>query len=477
MDGDFKGDFTRDTFDSSKQFSRVLMQQGRVQLDSDWNEQTDILLYYLRTLAKHIIGQHGGPDDDNDCGFGIGGADLSQRNFNITPGFYFVDGILIQKKDNSTYKSQPFYTEKEGTQQPFDVPLLVYLDVWERHITYLEDPSIREVALGINGPDTTTRAEVVWQVKVIELGNSDQPHPHPELSLLVDNLTAAANDIKNASTPTPDQLDTFAKRLKAITKNLTDIQSNKKCGSLTAATLVTVPKITSVPYRGAENRLYRVEIHNGGAAGNATFKWSRENGSVVFPILDDSKHTTDHKVEVKLESLGRDSRLSIKKDDWVEIIDDKYLLRITGDPDAKIRPLLRVESVESVYPTEIKVTLAGEFLELPDERGFLRRWDQDAVKIIEDELLPLEDNVHIRFQKNSSTVYRPGDYWIIPTRVETGEIIGWPKPEENNGDLKYTFKEPQGVNHHYAPLVIIKVDGTPIDLRYKIEQLGKPAGP
>jgi len=44
-----KGDFTRDTFDRTKHFSRVLMQQGRVTLDADFNEQTAIDLHYFRT--------------------------------------------------------------------------------------------------------------------------------------------------------------------------------------------------------------------------------------------------------------------------------------------------------------------------------------------------------------------------------------------------------------------------------------------
>ena len=41
-----------------------------------------------------------------------------------------------------------------------------------------------------------------------------------------------------------------------------------------------------------ESRLYRVEIHKGGKVDKdefeetATFKWSRENGSVVFPIVE-----------------------------------------------------------------------------------------------------------------------------------------------------------------------------------------------
>jgi len=56
-----KGDFTRDTFDPGKHFSRVLMQQGRAQLDTDWNEQTSIMSHLLRALAKDVFGPHWGP--------------------------------------------------------------------------------------------------------------------------------------------------------------------------------------------------------------------------------------------------------------------------------------------------------------------------------------------------------------------------------------------------------------------------------
>ena len=47
-----KGDFTHDTFDQQNHCYRVLMQQGRVLLDADWNEQASILLHYLRILAE-----------------------------------------------------------------------------------------------------------------------------------------------------------------------------------------------------------------------------------------------------------------------------------------------------------------------------------------------------------------------------------------------------------------------------------------
>ena len=53
-----KGDFTRETFNKSKHFSRVLMQQGRVLLDADFNEQSAIILHYLRTLAADLFGPY-----------------------------------------------------------------------------------------------------------------------------------------------------------------------------------------------------------------------------------------------------------------------------------------------------------------------------------------------------------------------------------------------------------------------------------
>ena len=50
-----KGDFTRDTFDPTRHFSRVLMQQGRVQLDADWNEQTAIVMQKVNTSILEAV--------------------------------------------------------------------------------------------------------------------------------------------------------------------------------------------------------------------------------------------------------------------------------------------------------------------------------------------------------------------------------------------------------------------------------------
>jgi hypothetical protein len=55
------GDFSRKTFDKKKHYSGVLMQQGRVQLDADWNEELDIGQYRTFTETKDVIGAAGVP--------------------------------------------------------------------------------------------------------------------------------------------------------------------------------------------------------------------------------------------------------------------------------------------------------------------------------------------------------------------------------------------------------------------------------
>ena len=56
-----KGDFSRQTFDRTKHYDSVLMQQGRVQLDADWNEQQAIHQHRVETEAQDVIGLSGAP--------------------------------------------------------------------------------------------------------------------------------------------------------------------------------------------------------------------------------------------------------------------------------------------------------------------------------------------------------------------------------------------------------------------------------
>ena len=56
-----KGDFSRIRFDRQSNYTAVLTQQGRVQLDADANEQRAIDEYLRATGLIDIIGRTGTP--------------------------------------------------------------------------------------------------------------------------------------------------------------------------------------------------------------------------------------------------------------------------------------------------------------------------------------------------------------------------------------------------------------------------------
>ena len=491
-----KVDITRRTFQPEKQFTRVLMQQGRVQLDADWNEQTSILLHYLEALAADVIGPAGGPAAL--LGFGISAFDPKSlkvsNDFIIGAGRYYVNGKLCEIAPRSTVFTVSDASKKQiqtdawsldglsfATNQYVQLtnadlknPLItqitdvdptsrtltvaadlaaakatgngalarvttyltqpgfpaaatigagsyeVHLDTWEREITYVQDDSIREAAL--RGPDTAARAKRVWQVRL------DQP--------------AEANRIPASHG-----------RIKAIAKR--NGASSDPCTISPEAN-----------YSGVQNQLYRVEIHDGSAAGvTPTFKWSRENGSVVFPILSGNGNA------LTLESMGRDDRYGLVEGDWVEVSDDQTVS--LGVPAV----LLQMDAID---PIALTVTLSGKPSFTQGFNPLLRRWDQKAgdlnaggtdltangvIAIVEDSAtwINLESGIQIQFQKpaTGAVSYRSGDYWLIPARTATGDIQ-WPQESDLDSTGRITFvplaKGPDGVEHSITPLAQITVD-------------------
>jgi hypothetical protein len=427
-----RGDFSRDTFDPVKRFSRVLQQQGRVHLDADSNEQAAIVLHYLRTLAADLIGPFAGPQGDGS-GFKI--ADVSAEGFAIGRGRYYVDGILCENEPAAVrYESQPDLPSPP--ELTVGTGYLVYLDVWERHVTALEDDDIREKALG--GPDTATRAKVVWQVKVGTVDELELPQTGT-LASRRDAIRSGWSDI--------------VQRLRSPRAGCLRARLNPPAGS-------TDPCLTSPEsrYRGAENQLYRVEIHRGGPAGTATFKWSRNNGSIATRVtLSGTELTVD---DARGFTAGR----------WVELTSDAQELRGSAGRLVKV---IKVDgdrlSLES--PVSVPADVAdGE--EWPTK---VRSWDQrknSAVTLQEGAVpltesaeaagwIPLEDGIEVQFlpraDATAPNIYNAGDYWQIPARTATGGIE-WPVTGDD--PPQSLPRSPRGVRHHFAPLALLTTNAS-----------------
>src|SRR5690242_13304748 len=82
-----KGDFSRDSFDSARHFTRVLLQQGRVLTDADFNEQAAIQQHFLRAFVVDLVGRRWRVGD----GFAIGRA--TAEDFTIGAGRFYLGGM------------------------------------------------------------------------------------------------------------------------------------------------------------------------------------------------------------------------------------------------------------------------------------------------------------------------------------------------------------------------------------------------
>ncbi len=476
-------DSSRFTFDAWSDFLGVVMQQGRVQLDSDWNEWLAEFSRRIQAGSLDTMGRAVVPAT-TPAGFKInvfldaGG----QQHLTIGAGRMYVDGLMVENHGpRVSAQWDPALAEMSGapaapppvaevdldyTAQPYvlDTPLpttagpfLVYLDVWKRAITYLEHPELIDPAVGV---DTTGRVQIVWQVKLLDVSN-----------------------IAGVNCATPDSA---IPQWQALTQP-----------SGARLTTAVVPSATSGPcclntatgYTGMENQLYRVEIHQAGtanASGNpptvsATFKWSRDNASVITAVtaINPATNVANNPTsQLTVQSTGRDHVLSFKPGDWIEIIDD--FLELSGQSGELhqidtngVNQALKTIRLQTPVSTALRNRVASNF----DYHTRICRWDQngkiyqsDGVTVWVDLGAPgstgqipvpppgtsliLENGVTVTFSLDSSgSNFQVADFWNFAARASEGsvEIL--------------SQAPPKGIHHHYARLAIVTFPSSSTDCR------------
>jgi hypothetical protein len=399
-----KGDFSRDSFDARKHYSSVLMQQGRVQLDADWNEQQSINRYRFDIEAKDVIGDSGAPL--HNAGFQLTTPD--GKAITIGAGRYYAGGILCENEAATDYTQQPDLPNAPAIagllQTASTTVAILYLETWRRSITALDDAEIREVALG--GPDTAIRAKTVWQVRALP--------------------------VKPIGTAAVSCGDSFPE-WDALVAPGTGMLSARAQPAV-ASTLCLLPP--SAGYQRLENQLYRVEIHQGGQPGTATFKWSRDNGAVVTAI--DSFNGQ----QIVVHDLGRDATLGFSNGQSVELVDD--LVELSGQPGQIFVIDHVVEASRTIVlttgPTAVNLLLHPK----------LRRWDAPPAAVnatvSADGWTVLEAGVQVKFEAGN---YKTGDYWTFPARTVTASV-DWP----------FTVPQrPHGEPHRFVRLGIATLAG------------------
>jgi Family of unknown function (DUF6519) len=404
------GDYSRFPFDSRRNYSGVLLQQGRILLDQDWNEQSAIARRGFRAALMDLLGRVflATPDAFKIECDGRGGLSIGR-------GRIYVDGLMAENHGAGRPVWDAALDEQYGaeplsyTQQPYlpaapelprsGGPYLVYLDVWQREVTTVEDPDLADPAL--EGADTTTRLQTVWQLKVREASSASAKRP-------------LAEDCKFRPA---------------------------------ASRLSTAPG----GYTGRENQLYRVEVHDKGWAGAATFKWSRDNASTVARVtrLTDLSH-------VVVQAIGSQAVSGFSVGELIEITDDaRELAGLPGE-------LRRIKAIEAASTAFTLDTPLSQGLVQADQNGVpdatrhmrVRRWHGNGAIQSPGNWIELENGIAVCFDADPTDgCFRTGDYWFIPARVA------------NQSFEPLDRAPPRGIHHHVAKLALFTPPSGLRDLR------------
>jgi len=457
-----------------------------------------------RRLGEYDDGEEGGHWDDPvgdpvffrrfepEHGDGAAGAPGFVRELRIGAGRYYVDGVLVENEKDLPLPAQPDLPGDDSVPLDGMRPgrYLAYLDVWDRLLTSIEDPSLREIALG--GPDTTVRTRTVWQVKLLPVKSAHEvatPDDRTRLLAALGGTAMMRAQRRFATTEIDNHLyrieihdgggayawprpSDAASRSTAVESadgkrlsveqwyidgrpwapgQLVEIysQASDKAGVAgTLARIVTCDPenrtVTTSPVPADIGQQQGVRMRR-----IATLKWSRENGSVAAAI----RSLTAGSPVVTLTDLGNDDE-HFREGELVEIADDASALR--GGAGA----LRRIIAIDR---GRLQITLDRAPADgVGTDRGkhpLVRRWDHagdgpgvvdgGVILLQEESWLDIESGVQVRFDAGGS--YCPGDYWVVPARTLTGDVE-WPR--DGAGAIALP---PHGVEHRLAPLALIHV--------------------
>jgi hypothetical protein len=270
-----------------QRYDGVVMQQGRVILDRDFNALRQTIDGRIDHDALDFVGPCGTPDD----GFEIGAAaavatsppappllmlafvpprnptSSSSDNFSISPGTMYVGGqravfpprIPGQGPVDYSYFDQPNWISPDAPIFPLTQEF-IYLHLLEHTVSAVEDPELKDVALG--GPDTTQRLHLMKRVKRLTVTSAD---------CIAARAQAVGQWLRQGLHFDPQTMRLIPQATLRISYADPTTRANP------------CDPIAQGGYLGADNQLIRVQISDGGVAGGAPqLLWGTDNASFLY---------------------------------------------------------------------------------------------------------------------------------------------------------------------------------------------------
>jgi hypothetical protein len=394
-----KTQISRDTFQPTRRYSGVQLQQGRMIVDADWNELSDIVRARLEAALADAVSS-GAPK--------VGGLELffSGPNLLVRPGRLYVEGVpatLDGPDSGVALTAQPDYPHSPPL--PAAGNLRFYADVWERSVSALEDAELMDP--GLHGADTATRSQTMLQIKWCD------PAVNP--------ADATVNPVLG-SAPLSLRLRSIAAAGDPCDPCAAEVEVDERIG----------------------NYLFRVEVHAVARSGGdtlVTLKWSRDNGAEAYAVgatpagFGQGSWVWEYFDAASEKQLG--NHLTSGFQPRRGILSESFTLpAAAGDPRDFVRQwdgfaTINISSNALVAGSDRGTTLSGGIATEAHGRVNIAGGSFSANL----ELLELD-------LAYSGRNFVAGDYWLATVR----EAV------QASGDLVLAAQPPRGPRHHYLEL-------------------------
>ena len=429
-------DISRLSFDPGKHYSSVRMQQGRVMIDDDWNENERIENEDRRRARVEIVGPSGSPDR----GFRIANPEITAAghiNFEIEPGSFYLGGLRLEIDQKETYRLQ-----KDWLQQPSDLhPAaqgerydLVYLKAWQQPVGAVEDGELFEVALG--GADTSMRIRNMNRVR-LEPG-------------------VQANDCKDA-------WQKLVEDWKVNKKGTLNKENERAPDASLQVTFVAggnpddlCTPLAAGGYLGAENQAIRVQIVD---ENNLT--WGFDNAAPLYRVsVNATGKTVTVKTDPKDQAHWPLAKQTVEILPWSAVLPNGEKVAGIEGHLSKVKNSYNPDTGELTLMTPVPADFGKEWASRDDHGDleessfnfYMRVWNRGADQISPEKMpftvgtpLPL-GNTGLEITISGDD-HVSGNYWIIAARPETpNQVVPW---ELEKG------LAPHGIRRYYSPLALI----------------------
>ncbi|MFO7565981.1 MAG: DUF6519 domain-containing protein [Enhygromyxa sp.] len=482
-------DISRFLLQPNKHYSSLHMQQGRVIVDSDWNERAAIEAEERRVTILDLVCVRGTPNDGFPISLSenpaVRDVDLSTPedefyktyDFDIGGGSYFVGGMRLaidgpegkesflgqgdwlQVTSSSAFMpARPVAGMGENTRHD-----LVYLCAWEQPVTAVEDSELVEVALGAR--DTSTRVKRMrrFMVKSDVSGNC------------ADAFTDLLTELGGRGDFNADTGELVSKaRLRVAAAELPNVAD--PCADPAAS-----------GYVGADNQTIRVELR-AGAEGvhDGKLIWGFDNASKLYRVQVDGTTVSCLTTPQDLASMPRKGQVveflqwGAKLPNHEKVAEAQGLVtKVTGTYDPQTRQL-QIDAVAELADWNAWLAANPGHYNPDDPSGteqylYMRVWDRGAdlastAEIDFDLDVPVDLGA-TGLQVVIEALGQPGDFWIVAARPSTPDVV---TPWDLHAEAGVA---PHGPRRFYAPLGLISVtDSNPLtyatqDCRTRLRKL------